>query len=328
MSSLRHIARELGLSAATVSAGLRGLPGVKADTRERIMRAADARGYKLHPMVTRLMGELRRSRADVFRGGIAFLQWDKPEPDSAAAARRRRIFAGAEQAAGRMGFTLHPVAAGEGGFEREKIRAILDARGMNGVLHVFGGEAPAALSRGAVWPGLPALSLDGVIDGLDAVMADRAGALRLALAHLEGRGALRPALLLRDEAGDGSARSWAAAYRAWRLEREDVAPTGGVFTAPADVDRLAGLLGAGVHDGLVVEGAWSGDQSPTCRVDICAAAGETEGVDLDWESVGRRGVELLADRVLRRNSNHVCAPTTTLCRPVWGAARFAAAPLE
>lgn len=45
MTSIDHVARSIGVSTATVSRALRGLPGVSADTRMKVLAAAESLGY-------------------------------------------------------------------------------------------------------------------------------------------------------------------------------------------------------------------------------------------------------------------------------------------
>jgi LacI family transcriptional regulator len=54
MAALRTLADQLGISISTASRALNGYTDVSAATRERVMAAADALGYRPHPMAHRL----------------------------------------------------------------------------------------------------------------------------------------------------------------------------------------------------------------------------------------------------------------------------------
>lgn len=71
-TTIRDIARELGVSKSTVSAALAGDPRVKRSTRERVERAAEEMGYRPHPHF-RILGSQRRRSPGEKGETIAFL---------------------------------------------------------------------------------------------------------------------------------------------------------------------------------------------------------------------------------------------------------------
>jgi len=68
--SLRSLARQLGLSAATVSLALRDSPRVIAPTKRRVLQAARRAGYRPNPLVASVMTVLRRSSHGGFQGAL------------------------------------------------------------------------------------------------------------------------------------------------------------------------------------------------------------------------------------------------------------------
>ena len=70
-ATLRTLARELGLSRATVSSALRGTGRVSPETQERVREAARKAGYRHNPLAATLMSEMRRSTGGTFRGVLA-----------------------------------------------------------------------------------------------------------------------------------------------------------------------------------------------------------------------------------------------------------------
>ncbi len=54
--TIRDVAREAGVSTATVSRALRGLPNVDPVTREHVRRVADRLDYVISPAASRLAG--------------------------------------------------------------------------------------------------------------------------------------------------------------------------------------------------------------------------------------------------------------------------------
>jgi DNA-binding LacI/PurR family transcriptional regulator len=63
MSSIKDVAREVGVSTATVSRALRGLPRVSEETRERVLEAASRLGYVASPHASGLAGGQTRTVA-------------------------------------------------------------------------------------------------------------------------------------------------------------------------------------------------------------------------------------------------------------------------
>src|SRR4051812_23517820 len=103
--SLRQLAHELGISHTTVSEALRGSPRVKAETRDKILKAATALSYQRNPLAGALMSEMRRSRAGTFRGVLAVLDLDGPEGRKLGPARyHSELTKGATQRAEQLGF--------------------------------------------------------------------------------------------------------------------------------------------------------------------------------------------------------------------------------
>ena len=73
--SIRSLARQLGLSAATVSLALRDSPRVMAATKRRVRQAAGRAGYQPNPLVRSVMAAMRRSAHDSFQGALMALNY-------------------------------------------------------------------------------------------------------------------------------------------------------------------------------------------------------------------------------------------------------------
>ena len=59
--SIRSIAKEAGVSIATVSLALRNHPKIRLKERRRIQRIAAAAGYKTNALLANLLAQLRSS---------------------------------------------------------------------------------------------------------------------------------------------------------------------------------------------------------------------------------------------------------------------------
>src|SRR5688572_22940123 len=131
--SLRSLARQLGVSAATVSLALRDSDHVVPATKRRVLQAARRAGYKSNPLVGSLMAALRRASHGSFQGSlIAINTSDEPRP--ALTLYHRQIFDGAVRRARELGYSLELCWVGPHALTLPRLDAVLRARNAPGVL--------------------------------------------------------------------------------------------------------------------------------------------------------------------------------------------------
>ncbi len=131
---LREIARRLGLSCSTVSLALQGSPRTAEATRRRVQAAAKKFGYRPNPHLVAAMSRLRASRVDgpvACFGVISF--YDTPHPWEKLP-HLPRIHDAMKQRAAELGYRLEPIWLRAPGMTYRRIRAILKARGIQGLL--------------------------------------------------------------------------------------------------------------------------------------------------------------------------------------------------
>jgi len=132
--SIREIARQAGVSPSTVSLALQNSPRLAGATRRRVQAVAKAAGYRPNPKLAAAMMQLRASRvpgAPVGFGVISFYDtprpWEKlPHLPAIHEAMKRR--------ADELGYRLDPLWLRAPGMTCRRIRAILKARGIQGLL--------------------------------------------------------------------------------------------------------------------------------------------------------------------------------------------------
>lgn len=131
--TLRDIAKELGVSKATVSEALRGGHHVSPGRRREIQRLARRMGYVPDPFLSGLAAH-RRSRAPAkAHGALAWLNhWKRPER-LLEFREFRGYWRGAGEAAARYGYRLDEVRW-EMECSAKRLERILLARGIEGVL--------------------------------------------------------------------------------------------------------------------------------------------------------------------------------------------------
>lgn len=132
--SIRKIAEIAGVSVATASMALRSNPKISAATRRRVAAAARQLRYKPNAKVAELMGHIRstrHARTEACFGIISFYETERPWTKSVHLAR---LHDGMRNRAEAFGYRLEPFWLRAPGNTPRRLRAILDARGIEGLL--------------------------------------------------------------------------------------------------------------------------------------------------------------------------------------------------
>lgn len=152
--NLRHLARLAKLSPAAISLALRDSPKISAATKKRVRRLAEKVGYRADARVVAMMTHLRKPRLarQTACFGIVSL-YDHPRPWERSL-HLTRIYEGMTRRADELGYRIEPVFLRAPGMTYRRIRTILDARGIEGLL-CFGSpdldeEWPAELDHYAI----------------------------------------------------------------------------------------------------------------------------------------------------------------------------------
>ncbi|MBT5901943.1 MAG: LacI family DNA-binding transcriptional regulator [Opitutaceae bacterium] len=130
--NIQAIADKVGVSKATVSRALRNLPGHKAATKDKIIKAAQELGYESHPIMSAVMSSVRFKRTSLISPVIAEIHcqpWDydrEGNPDSL----RRGIHRQAEA----LGFRVEEFGWYEPGMNPRRLIDIIRARGIGAVI--------------------------------------------------------------------------------------------------------------------------------------------------------------------------------------------------
>jgi len=212
--TLRTLAAELGLSAATVSEALRDSPRVKPETRQRVQKAAKAAGYVHNPLVGRVMADLRRRQLQGCRGVIAAL--NSPEQPNPLRARfQEAVLQGATQRAEELGFRLEVFWVGEKQLSFRRLNMVLLTRGIQGVF-VMPFEEPQDWSE-VDWSGLSAVRLDYCLTRpvLHTICPDHHAALIHSVEKLRQLGYCRVGLYVRRTAEKRILYKWTGALMSY-----------------------------------------------------------------------------------------------------------------
>lgn len=192
-STLEDLARLCHVSKMTVSRALRGGPGVSPAVAERIRAMAEAHSYRANPVVGSVMKFLRQRKSE-YRETIAFVWTHRGATETPGLAPWRDF---ARARAEKLGFKLDDFFLRAPGMNGARLRSILQARGIRGI--IFAPDTAPQFPRVAfAVQGFAAVLVGSSLAnrGLSRVQADHFQLAHLALRHMARAGYRRPALIL------------------------------------------------------------------------------------------------------------------------------------
>lgn len=193
-STLKDVAKACRVSRMTVSRALRQQRGVSPALAERIRATAEKLGYRTNPVLGSVMKLLRQRRASDYRENLAFI-WTHPgtKPIPLLIPWRDHARARAE----RLGYRLDEFYLRAPGMSPARLRSVLQARGIRGLLFAPDTKPPLPRISFDV-DGFAAVLLGSSLQnrGLARVQFDHFQLIHLALRHVRKAGYRRPALLL------------------------------------------------------------------------------------------------------------------------------------
>jgi len=212
--NLRELASKVGLSIAGTSFALGNSPKVSAATRVRVRKMAQRLGYQPDARVIEFMRHIRKPRGLRQTSCLAVSSlYDHPRPWEQSA-HLSRMYAGMRQRAELLGYRLEPIWLREPGMTYRRIRDVLQARGIEGML-CFGSP-----NVDQVFP--PEINLCAIVTQgrsirtpLHRVVSHSFADTTTALDRLHRLGYRLPGLVLGNYEEQRSARTYAAAYLAW-----------------------------------------------------------------------------------------------------------------
>lgn len=323
--SLRTIAEAAGVSAMTVSKALRNVPKVAPRTRLRILRIAARIGYTPDPELAKLMVHLRRQSHSAYQGLLGAVT-NRPLQESHRYVTD--LVVTAEEQAKSRGYGFEVFEFGPTPEQRRKLRRILWARGVQGVL-LLPLRAPMDLGDLLAWPDLCVVAATAtvlgpevhrvipdhfentaricrqlteqgyqriglVIDADQEMRVNRAFSAAVVRHNLRGRRVLVPPFIY------GALEP--AALRTW-FRRE--APDAIIATDETLCRRYAELLG------LRVPGPVAFASTNT------SAESAISGIDERPDTVASTAVDLLVSLIQHGNRGLPPHPTTTRVQGVW-----------
>jgi LacI family transcriptional regulator len=329
--TLRSLAAEAGVSVATMSFALRGLPEVSAATRDRLRAFATSRGYRLNPLVAAVYSQVRTRKSQGDHNVIAYLNTWWPRRAWETCNTKTGQFRGASQRATELGFRVQNFWLREPGMSPARLAEIFKARGIRGIL--IGPMQDQNAPFDFPWRDF-ALATIGY--SLHAPAISRAchahfRGMHRAMDELIAHGYKRIGYVTSQDLEERVNSLWGAAYRLnqHRLSARDrIAPL--VFEADARRGMLERWLARTRPDAIVnaLPGVFElltdlGLRPPAgmgfVHLDLPTHLknGNVTGVDQLWEVVGAGAVVLVANQLYTNTSGLPAHPVTHLVEGTW-----------
>lgn len=213
-TTIRDVARALGVSHTTVAMALRNDPRILPATRRMVAEAAARLGYRRDPVVSELMLQLRRAKSRPVETPLALLSaW--PERDGWrrwSGGHFVEFYESARARGAELGYGLEEFWLREPGMTPARMTSILRARGIRGILVLPLPEPEGRVDLG--WRHFAAVTkgLSVVQPVMHRVISSHYDDLRLALARLTRRGYHKVGLVLSEPASRRVAHAWMAGY--------------------------------------------------------------------------------------------------------------------
>ena len=210
--NLRNVADKAGVSVATASRALRGLPFVKPAVRLAVKQAAEALGYEIPALVGKVLAEVRRGRGASFAGTLAAIHLPGG-PQPIILPFQQEILVGARSRAAELGFNLELFDLGVKPLAPVALGRILAARGTSGIILLH--DQRRQELDGFPWELFPAVELDYSMGGpaLHTVCIDHHHTMGIVLRELAARGCRRPGLVIERSKDERIENRWTAAFQ-------------------------------------------------------------------------------------------------------------------
>ena len=331
--SLRRIAAELGVSASTVSLALRNSPKIPEETRERILREARRLGYRPDAKLKELMSHLRMTgvrKQEACFGVISF--YDTPRPWERSL-HLKRIFDSASKRADELGYRLEPIWIRAPGMTYRRIRSILDARGIQGLISfgspILAEEFPRELDHYAIVTQGMSISTP-----LHRVTSHFYSDVTRALNKLHEMGYRRPGLVIGTYEELRSAHAYSSAYFGWcehtygtpalvpvlRLENVEEAPFLTWFhTHRPDAIIFVHLYNRIAELGTVLKrhGIRIPQDLGVAVVSHILEGTDYSGMEQNQQILGTWAIELLVSRLMNRDFGIPAHPRLEMVESQW-----------
>lgn len=215
LPTLRAIATRAGVSVATVSLALRDHASLPPRTRQRIQRLAARMGYQIDPKVAKLMAYLRQRRGVRTTSALGLMNMYAEATPWRRNPYLRRLHDAALQRAAQFGYELVDCWLTEPGMTPARMRDILVARGIEGLIFMGAPQWRAALDFDLSRFACAAIGYSLRLT-LHRACQHQYQEMFTTLRHLHRLGYRRPGLMLTEDADQRTLHHWSAAFLSWQ----------------------------------------------------------------------------------------------------------------
>ncbi|WP_309027345.1 LacI family DNA-binding transcriptional regulator [Pelagicoccus enzymogenes] len=326
--SMLDIAKELGISRATVSLALNNSPKVAVATRQSVLDAARRIGYKADPYVSALMAARRHGREPSDAPVLALVIPSREENSWKERYNLKRFIEGCQAYALELGFKTELFWIGDRAMTAMRLNQIICSRGIRGAVLISQGQWSPKLEY--EWKDLAIVSFGGreLAPRSDWLSSDYYGNMEEALRILKSQGFSRIGFTMEKSFVFSRHNRWAAAYHMEQAEKElepidiwqDPSPTFEGFREWFVRNQPEAILSIEPYTVL----KWVRQLGLQVPEDVSVAAitnveegGPVSGIVIDTETCGKLAIDMLLERIHRSESLPYATPRHVTVSGYW-----------
>ncbi|MBK1878737.1 LacI family DNA-binding transcriptional regulator [Pelagicoccus mobilis] len=299
--TISDVAQQAGVSKATVSMALRGLPEISEKTRERVGELAKEMGYRADPSLSKIAASRWRNRKAQQGSTLAMIEI-LSDGEDAVAEGEMSVNAKSQAESLGYGFEFFAVKSGK---QLSTLARSLFHRGIDGVLFSMRGSELADELFPVEKFACVTIGCSGIIEGIDNVDTDARSEIVTSFKRLTESGASRIGLVLsganEDLENDFVRRGLFEGLMKKHSPSETPAPV--LNFAASDRDDLAAWVAENQLEAVIAYDDRLYDELSDCDVDFVSLAtdgrnGEICGISRSDERIGVLGIERL-DHLVR-----------------------------
>ena len=327
--NMRDLAALAGVSVMTVSRALKNNPRISQSTRERIRALAEKHGYRINPLVSAQMANIRARRLVEYEATIGLLIYTPP---SGLWIGARKVIEGIHETCDDLGFKCDVFDLADTTIRQSDLNRILKSRGIQAVI-----EAPMIDDLTHYNIDLDDLIVISSNPGtlpqtFHRVCPDHYGNMDMLLRKVYQCGFRRPGLMVPHDIDDRLNHLWSSRFLAFQQTEKlgKVPPYMPETTSDFSTERFGKWFGRYTPDILIVTsqelfedrffeaaGLKIPDDIEVAKININDRSKGFSGIDLMSNEVGRSCVNLLARLMYHNEYGKPDKPISVLVPGEW-----------